>query len=347
MAEGASVTISVYLPRHVREALEAEMRASLSKGQGGEKQRASLRAFLRDLLVRLLSEGGDASLLPEERNIISYASREYSVPVDLPKEEYLRLKERADRAKEPVNVCASALLLNHSLRDPSVRREHASFFPQSAETARFARDGDKSHLIHAPKRAKRGGAVNYVALGHIFYDSFLGVVANSDELQRVSFLGSEDLKAEVQKYVDKLKGLVDEGMKAPALRIENAELRDQVEKLSSENAQLRNTIQIRNQDLQQLKKQKEELEKSNSQLNEDLKAEREKAEGLEKDMNEYEDAVSLVMSTRKDPLVEGDQSEVAREVSDALQKGNFSTRGVDRDSLVHYIALVIRVHYAR
>jgi hypothetical protein len=347
MAEGANVTVSVYVPEHVRKALEAEVRAPPHEKGAGEGKRASLRSYLRDLLARLISEEADGGLLPHERRMISYASREYSVPVDLPKEAYVRLRERASRAGESVNVLASALLLNYSLRDPYVRREHASFFPQSAETARFVKDGDKSHLIRAYKRAGGGGAVNYVALGRIFYDSFLGLVADEEEMKGVASLGSEELKAEVKGYVKRLKQLVDDGLKEPELRRENEELRAEVQRLRAENGKLREGVQSRDRELKELRARKEELEKSSAQLGEQLKAQRERAQELEKDMNEYEDAVSLVMTARNDPLIEGKPSTAAEEVSNALKKGNFSIRRVDRGALAHYIALVILVHYAR
>ncbi|MFQ1020782.1 hypothetical protein [Tardisphaera saccharovorans] len=387
MAEGANVTVSVYVPEHVRKALEAEVRAPPHEKGAGEGKRLSLRSYLRDLLARLISEEADGGLLSRERRMISYASREYSVPIDLPKEAYVRLRERASRARESVNVLASALLLNYSLRDPYVRREHASFFPQSAETARFVRDGDKSHLIRAHKGAGGGGAVNYVALGKIFYDSFLRLVADEEELKRVASLGSEDLRAWVQKYVDKLKGLVDEGMKVPTLRIENAELKTTLEALSSKNAQLRNALQSRDQDLKELKQEmnvkvkqlsdeKEDLQQRNSQLQEDnaeleqeLKAEKERAEKLQGYMEEYEDAISLVLTARNDPLLGNilgngalawlmgtnppefmlvpNVAATADEVLKALEKSKFSSSTVNKEDLAHYAALVIMEHYAR
>ena len=62
--------------------------------------------------------------------------------------------------------------------------------------------------------------------------------------------------------------------------------------------------------VKQLSDEKEDLQQRNSQLQEDnaeleqeLKAEKERAEKLQGYMEEYEDAISLVLTARNDPLL--------------------------------------------
>ncbi len=379
MAEKAKTTISVYLPEHVREALEAEMRASLGEEGAGGGQRESFRAFLQDLLARLLSQGADASLLPQERKMISQASKKYSVRLDLPDEACLVLEEKASKAGKQLNVYASALLLNHCLQDPSARRAHASFFPQSAETRAFVKDGDKSHLLRASTRAGGGGTINYYAIGKVAFKSLRGLVPNGEELERAASLGSEEVEKETREYVKELRNLIEEGKEARELKKENAELEEELKGLSSEARELRDGVKRRDEELkglkdelrkkeQQLEAKTSELEESKAQfkkreaqLNQELNAEKKltemilkEAENLAAALGEFEDGVFMVLDARKDPLLgfsslapqSGNNILTAQsEVLKALDKVNPPINAAGKKDLANYITLVIFDRY--
>ncbi|WP_449462210.1 hypothetical protein PQ610_06595 [Tardisphaera miroshnichenkoae] len=344
MDESHRATLSVYLPRHVREALEREMGES-AQGSAGEKGPRSFRSFLSELLVELIGEGMDARLLPEERRMISAASREYSVPIDLPEKAYLSLREKASKAGERANVQASALLMIRALKDPSARGEHASFFAQGPETAKFVEDGDRSHLLRASE-ASRASAVNYVALGQLFYDLLMDVSEDRDDVERVARLGSEELKAELGGYAEELKNLVREGMKARELERENESLRQDVQILSSKNARLRGELEDREGKLEGLGEQVERLRGEKTRLERELTAERERAEGLQRELEGYEDEVCSLLLARDDPILGRDSGAAVMEAAKTLREGDGPLSEEDV-GLARLVATDVRRHFLR